>query len=170
MILNRDEIQRRTEQDELIIDYIDLDTQLQPNGFDLTIEEIFIFKKPIRNFISFDEKVITKSTPLFANTKSKNGKYLLNKGVQKYKNNETIKLPKDLCSVSTQRSSFMRMGNICNVGFWDSGYHGSGYSIMQINNPLMIMKNARVIQMYFMEMNPLISKLYNGSYQMENVK
>jgi len=39
-VLSSEEIKRRIENDGLIRDYIDLETQLQPNGFDCTLRSI----------------------------------------------------------------------------------------------------------------------------------
>ena len=110
MILNKDEIKTRILEDELITDYIDLDVQLQPNGFDLTIEEIYGFYPTPENILRFeDKKIDERRTIHFGNLYNWVG---LKRGVYKFKINETIKLPNDLCAITTQRSSFMRMGNM----------------------------------------------------------
>lgn len=167
MIWNAERIRDEIEHCELITGFIDLDTQLQPNGFDLTVEEIFEFHPKPENLISFDKKLIDERETIFFG-----GLYshiLLPKGVYKFKVNETLKIPPYACAVTTQRSSVMRMGNLCNVGFWDAGYHGSGYSILVVNNPVRVFKNARLIQIYFMDLDDVTELVYNGKYQGENV-
>jgi len=177
-MLNRDEILELIKEKDMIIGYIDLDVQLQPNGFDLTVEEIYDFHPVELGVIQFKDKSIPDKLmtirfgplpklmtimfgPLYKSTK-------LNKGVYKFKINETIKLPDDIVAITTQRSTVMRCGCMCNVGYWDCGYHGSGYSIINVMHPVEIHRNARLIQMYFYKINAP-SKTYNGSYQKENV-
>lgn len=167
MILNKEQIRELILHHDLITDYVDLETQLQPNGFDLTVEEMFAFHPKPFNKIKFDTKEIErKETIFFGGLYNRWG---FEKGVYKFKINETIKLPNNICAVTTQRSSVMRMGNSCNVGYWDAGYHGSGYSTIQVNNFVEIWKDARLIQMYFYELEET-SEPYNGNYQKENVK
>ena len=167
MIWNAEKIKKEIEENDLITGFLDLETQLQPNGFDLTVEKIHEFHPNPKNFISFENKFIDEREPIrfgkiFLYTK-------LEKGVYKFKVNETIKIPPNACAISTQRSSVMRMGNLCNVGFWDAGYHGSGYSIIVVNNPVRIFKNARLIQIYFMGLSDTTKLVYGGNYQWENI-
>ena len=166
MILNKEQIRELIIEHDLVTNYVDLEKQLQPNGFDLTVEEMIGFHPEPRNEIRFESKNIDRREVIYFG-------HIFNwldfpRGIYKFKINETIKLPSNICAISTQRSSIMRMGNICNVGFWDSGYHGSGYSIIKINNPVRIYKNARLIQLYFFEMEET-KEPYNGNYQKENV-
>jgi len=167
LIWNAEKIKKEIEENDLITGFLDLETQLQPNGFDLTVEEIHEFHPNPENFISFENKFIDERESIrfgkiFLYTK-------LEKGVYKFKVNETIKIPSNACAISTQRSSVMRMGNLCNVGFWDAGYHGSGYSIIMVNNPVQVHKNARLIQIYFMDLSDSTKLVYDGNYQGENI-
>jgi len=43
VLLNKDEIRALIEEQGLISNYVDLDTQLQPGGFDLTLREVHSF-------------------------------------------------------------------------------------------------------------------------------
>ena len=53
-MLNRQEIRKLIQEKELISNYIDLDTQLTPNGLDLTVARIFAFNA--RGAIDFSNK------------------------------------------------------------------------------------------------------------------
>lgn len=169
MLLTDKEILHLINEHDMVKNYIDLDVQVQPNGFDFTIDEIYgIDYEKNKRELWFDKKVLPEiETISFGNMLNQT---YLEKGVYKFKINETIKLPPNVGMITVQRSSFMRMGNITNVGFWDCGYHGSGYSIMIINFPTWIHKNARIIQGYFFETNDIPDGIYNGSYQRENVE
>jgi dUTP pyrophosphatase len=165
MIKGMNWIKDQIGRNSLIENFIDIDIQLQPNGFDLTVEEIYDFHPKPNNRLSFKHKLIDdRETIRFGGLYDE---VKLEEGVYKFKVNETINLPSDVCAISTQRSSFMRMGNITNVGFWDAGYRGSGYSIMIVYNPLWIKKNARIIQCYFFDVEGM--ETYKGIYQNENV-
>lgn len=168
MIWNAERILKEIEENDLITGYIDIETQLQPNGFDLTVEEIFNFHPEPYNEIDFKNKLIDHR--LYEMMGDKYTNILLLEGVYKFKINETVKIPPYTCAITTQRSSVMRMGNLCNVGFWDAGYHGSGYSIIRVNNPVRVYRDARLIQIYFMDLNDTSKLMYSGVYQGENVE
>jgi len=58
MILNREEILNLIKEKNLITNYINLDFQLTPNGFDLTVEKIFAFKEKGALDFSNKERVL----------------------------------------------------------------------------------------------------------------
>lgn len=170
MILNEVKIKELIENHNLVSNYIDLEKQLQPTSFDLTLEEIYRFNPHYIGEVSFNEKQIAPTELI--NPKGVRNKYWELEGntTYKFKINETIKLPNSISAMTTQRSTLMRSGVMVNVGWWDAGYHGSGYSTLIVNHPkgFRIYKDARVINMVFMETQPVF-KIYSGSYQGENV-
>lgn len=158
---------------ELVSGYIDLDTQLQPNGFDLTI-------KSIENFagigmISEEGKKLPKmeeSIPNYpkSDTGAKNDAWILPKGVYLVHFNETVKLPKNIAALSIQRSTVFRCGNFMQVGSWDAGYNGNGIGLLVVGNSdgLVIERNSRVCQLHFFEVTG-DNFGYSGNYQHENL-
>ena len=57
-MLNRKEIKKLIESRELIKGFIDLETQLAPNGFDLTAASVFEFDSPGALDFSNKERVL----------------------------------------------------------------------------------------------------------------
>ena len=170
MMLGSKEILRLIKEENMITDYINLDKQLQPNGFDLTVAEIFevgqsgILKEGRKVSLRIEKKnsycmpVMNKRYFVFA------------KGAYLVKFNEIIQLPKNISAITIQRSSLMRMLVHTQVGSWDVGYHGRGFSMLIVNNPngVKIEENVRIVQMHFFKTTEVLKK-YDGSYQKENL-
>ena len=165
MFLGSEEIKRLILEKGMIKNYIDLDLQLQPNGFDLTIEDIHRFTS--EGAVYNKDKNIASIDKIFIDGdecwKLYNGTYLMSI-------NETVNLPNNIAAVTIQRSSLMRSGVTTNIGSWDGGYRGKGYSLLMVHNTngFTLQRNSRVIQMHFIRIEG--SKFsYNGSYQNENL-
>ena len=163
MYLGSEEIKRLVKEQNLVTGYIDLEKQLQPNGFDLTVQKIEIFED--FGEICFAEKRLPT-------TKEKEHAecWVLKKGVYLVTFNETLKFPKGIAGLAFQRSTVMRCGAIVNTSNWDSGYEGRGQSILVVfnDNGLVIHQNARIAQMQFIK---IVGEnfLYEGNYQKENI-
>lgn len=172
-MLNNEEIKQRILQDNLVTNYLNLEKQLQPNGFDLTVQSVYAFK--VSSYIGANEKTIAEADELIPELKpelfGENAVWHLKSGTYKFKINEIINLPKDLSADTIQRSSFMRAGCLINVGNWDRGYNGQGYSTIFVGpeNGLWLGRNASIIQMRFFPVAEE-GKTYNGSYQKENIE
>lgn len=165
-VLTKNEIRKLIDEKSMISDYINLERQLQPNGIDLTLDSILI--PDGKGYVSPMEKVI----PKYSNIKHVDGCiYNLDYGMYLFNINETINLPSNICAITIQRSSLMRSGVNTNIGFWDSGYLGKGYSTINVMNPhgFSIQKESSIIQMIFLK-NTIPTELYNGSYHGEGVK
>ena len=63
-MLNSAEIRRLIEEQQLVTDFIDLDVQLQPSGFDLSLGEVQAFAGSGSVDFSNEERVIADSRPL----------------------------------------------------------------------------------------------------------
>jgi dUTP pyrophosphatase len=168
-MLNRDEIARLIKENKLIEGYIDLDTQLTPNGFDLTANSLFEFDA--RGVLDFSnkERVIPGGREISAKKKSpedKFGWWNLKKGIYKIKTNETVNLPRNLIALAFPRTSLLRVGAFTQHGVWDAGFNGKGEFILSVGNPkgLKLKQNARVAQLTFMGINETANG-YNGIYQ-----
>ena len=168
MFLSDSEIKELIETCGMIKGYKDLTIQLQPNGFDLTIRNIYELID--RGEIDFSNK--NRKIPRRRELLPEKNIWNLYPRTYQFQINETIKLPSNIGAVTTQRSSLMRCGCITNVGFWDAGYNGKGISLLHIRNPkgLKLHRNARIIQMYFFEVGEDIEKLYNGMFQHEGIE
>ena len=69
-MLNKSEIKTLIEQKKLIENYINLDIQLTPNGFDLTVGKIFAFSEPGALDFSNKERVVPEIKELIPKKKS----------------------------------------------------------------------------------------------------
>jgi len=165
MLLGSEIIRKLILKKGLIQDYIDLNSQLQPNGFDMTVQKIY--KLYGAGIITCDSKTLPELKEIITSSR----RWFLKKGVYLIQFNEIIKLPKDIAAFSIQRSSIIRCGNIVNVASWDSGYNGRGQNVLLVNNPdgLSLEKNARVVQIHFINVKGKHIS-YNGHYQKENIE
>lgn len=170
MLLNRGEITGLIKEQRLVEDYIDLDIQLTPNGFDLTAGSIFEFGEG-SGAVDFSnkERQVPEGKELLPEKKSaqdKFGWWNLKRGAYKIRANESFNLPDNLVAIAFPRSSLLRMGVFTQTGVWDAGFKGKSEFILVVENPdgLRLKQNARVIQVIFMKINPT-EQVYQGIYQ-----
>lgn len=168
-MLNREQIKDLIKKKKLLENFIDLEIQLTPNGFDLTVEKIFEFESA--GFLDFSnsERVVPKGKeikPKKRKIKDKYGWWNLKKGVYKIRTNEKVNLPKDLIALAFSRSSLLRMGGFTQVGVWDAGFEGKSEFILTVGNPkgIKIKQNARIAQMVFIKITKT-KHGYNGIYK-----
>ena len=169
-MLNREEIRELIKDKQLITDYLNLDIQLTPNGFDLTAGSVFEFSSLGALDFSNKQRVIpqTKEVRLKKeNPQDKFGWWNLKKGAYKIRTNEVFNLPKDLAVISFPRSSLLRMGAFTQTAVWDAGFTGRSEFILVAENPkgLRLKQNARIIQAIFISMKET-NLGYQGIYQM----
>ena len=170
MTLNRSQLKKRIQEDELISNFIDLETQLQPAGFDVTVKEIHRFKDSGKLDFSNDEREIPESKKVEAVRKDENDDYgwwKLEKGVYKVVMNEKVDIPENLSGYAFPRSSLLRMGCTIDNAVWDAGYTGTGSFLLTVNNEkgVEIKENARVNQLIFERIDS--TEGYSGKYHEE---
>ena len=168
-LLNRNIIKRLIKEKNLISDYINLDIQLTPNGFDFTCRKVFKFSSCGALDFSNSERVICDEKEVKSRKQKPRDKYGwwdLKKGVYKIRSNETINLPNDLVAVAFPRSSLLRNGVFTQTGVWDAGFKGRSEFILVVENKngIRVKQNARIIQVIFFKVNKT-NKGYNGIYQ-----
>ena len=167
-MLNREEIEKLIKEKGLVTDYINLDVQLTPNGFDLTVEKVSEFDTAGALDFSNKERKVPEGReipPHKENPQDKFGWWNLKKGAYKIRTNETISLPKDLIAVSFPRTSLLRMGGFTQNGVWDAGFRGKGEFILLVENPhgIRLKQNARINQIIFTKINET-ERGYDGIY------
>ncbi len=168
-MLNREEIKRLIEKNKLISNYCDLDTQLTPNGFDLTVAKIYEFTGAGAVDFSNKERKIPECRELIAQKnkpEEKFGWWSLEPGVYKVVTNEIVRLPLDLIGVAYPRSSLLRMGAFTQTGVWDAGFEGISEFVLVVKNQLglKLKQNARVAQLLFTKITETETG-YTGIYQ-----
>jgi dUTP pyrophosphatase len=169
LLLNRCEIKALIREKKLVEGYIDLGVQLTPNGFDLTVAEVFEFRNAGALDFSNQERQVPKGKALLPKKNKpgdKFGWWQLKKGCYKIRTNETINLANDLVGLAFSRTSLLRMGAFTQHGVWDAGFRGKSEFVLVVENPkgIKIKENARIAQMVFIRMNK-IDKGYTGMYQ-----
>ena len=121
--LDRESIRRRLDAAPPLLEgYPDLESQLQPNGFDLTLAEVAAFDGP--GVLTADNagRRLAATTPLPFGA---DGALHLDPGPYLVTLNETINLPLDVMALGKPRSSLLRSGVAMHNAVWDAGYRGS---------------------------------------------
>lgn len=156
-----------TEQD-LVTNYIDLETQLQPSGFDLSLDSIEEYLGGGAVDFSNKERVIGETNKLSPDEK---GWFNLEKGVYKVVYNEVVKMPLDVAAIARTRSTLLRNGAEVGTAVWDPGYEGRSSSMLTVHNQygLRLKKDARIAQLIFFHTGE-VGKGYSGVYQKERIK
>lgn len=167
-MLNRQEIGNLIKEKGFITDYLNLDIQLTPNGFDLTVASVFEFIDAGALDFSNKERVVApvkEILPEKKDTRDKFGWWNLKRGAYKIRTNEVINLPEDLVAIAFPRSSLLRMGAFTQTGAWDAGFRGKSEFILVVENTqgLRLKQNARIVQLIFARINETIG--YQGVYQ-----
>lgn len=145
-----------------------LNEQVQPNGFDLTVQEIAIIRSPGTIAVSNADRVISGLEPLISDSL---GFFSLSPRSYVITFNEVVSLPKDVMALGAPRSSLLRCGVTVNMAVWDAGYSGRGQALLTVFNPqgFRLQKNARVAQLVFFQL-AAETEGYKGQYQGENIK
>lgn len=168
-MLNREEIKSLISSKKLIAGFIDLDTQLTPNGFDLTCASVYEFGGPGKADFSNKERLLPECRellPVKKNPLDSFGWWELKKGIYKVRTNEAVNLPNDLIALAYSRTTLLRMGAFTQHGVWDAGFNGKGEFILFVENPsgMSLKQNARVAQLIF-EPITHTSEGYQGIYK-----
>lgn len=152
----------------LVEDYLDLDSQVQPNGIDITLRTISRITSPGQIAVSNADRIVSELSPLDF---TDNGFISLEPGIYSITYNEVVHLPENVMALARPRSSLLRCGVTVGTAVWDAGYSGRSESLLTVQNPqgFRVQKNARVVQLVFFM---LTSKTegYSGIYQNENIE
>ena len=151
----------------LIEGWLDLEVQLQPNGFDITLRDIASLETPGTIAASNSGRKLPNGTALefdghaFVNLRP--GAYLITY-------NEIVHLPNNVMALARPRSSLLRCGVDIGTAVWDAGYSGRSQSMLVVHNAagFRLQKNARVAQMVFFRLTGETDG-YRGVYQGENM-
>ncbi len=159
MILNDRELRKLIEKG-MIKNYIDIDKQLTPQGFDMSVSKIYrINGAGVIDFSNKDRLIPPSKEILWGE-----GGVFLEKGNYKVKLREYVELPENIIALAWPRSSLLRCGATINNAVWDAGFKGYSEVLLVVGeNGLRLKKNARILHMVFFRIeNP--EKPYNGVY------
>ena len=146
----------------LINNFQNWDNQLQPSGFDLTIENIFYNTSAgkIYSLIGTNESPIKTDV-----TKSDDGFFLLDYGYYIILLNEIICLPNNIAGIGHPRSTVLRYGAILTSGLWDAGFHGKSHVGLFVANKagIVLQEKVMIMQMSFHTLTS-VSKGFQYNY------
>jgi dUTP pyrophosphatase len=167
-VLADSEIRRLIKNEPPLIEgYVDLNAQLQANGFELTLRNVAVIQSAGRIAVDNSQRVISEVSPLVFDGL---GDIELIPGTYLITYNEIVHLPRNLMALGRPRSSLLRCGVTIGTAVWDAGYEGRSQSLLVVYNTrgIRLQRNARIMQLIFMEMTGE-SQGYNGIYQGENI-
>lgn len=147
---------------------IDENTQIQPDGLELTVREI---RKIVGSgAVDFDNsgREVPSGIPLPFDG---DDWVRLDAGIYRVLLNETVTIPQDIAAIARPRSSLIRSGVTLGTAVWDSGYSGRSECLMIVHNPdgFRVRRNARILQLLFFRLNAPAEAGYSGIYQHENL-
>ncbi len=167
--LGREALLRRIQgEPPLIVDFLSLDDQLQPNGFDLSLAQVSRLAGPGVLGKSNSERVLPEAVLL---SFDETGWVHLEPGPYQVLFNEIVDLPNDLMALGRPRSSICRCGATLGTAVWDAGYRGRSTALLIVENRegLRVARDARLMQLVFFTLDQATVRGYDGVYQGENV-
>ena len=177
--LNREEITHLLGGSPPLIEgYVALESQLQPNGFDLSLREVARFTTHCHSERSEEsspqlgasntDRVLPETEPLPFDSE---GWLELPQGAYLITFNEVVNLPRDLMALGRPRSSLLRSGVALHTAVWDAGYRGRSQSLLTVHHPdgFRLQRNARLAQLVFFRLATPPEQGYRGQYQGEGL-
>lgn len=151
----------------LVEGFQNLDEQLQPNGFDLTLGSIALLQSPGQIAVKNSQRQVSDLSPLMFD---RLGFISLPAGAYSITYNEIVHLPRNIMALATPRSSLLRCGVTVNTAVWDAGYEGRSESLLVVYHPhgFRLQRNARILQLVFFKLTEE-TEGYQGTYQGENI-
>lgn len=139
----------------LISEFIDLEWQLQPAGFDMTVASVFrvVGQGTIRN--TADNTKELESPNLRARLEEiscdREDLFSLVSGSYVVGFNEVLCLPNDVLGIAFGRSTLIRYGASLISGLWDPGFRGKSKCGLVVHNSsgIRVGKNTSLLQMTF---------------------
>lgn len=169
-VLSREQLRALIDSPErpLFVDVVDLEAQLQPNGFDMTLREVSRYEGAGQIGIDNADRVLPDLVPVEFDA---DGWVTLEPGIYQIVYNEIVSLPEGLMALGRPRSSLGRSGVTIHTSVWDAGYSGRSTSLLSVLNPagFRVQQNARVMQLVFFGLAEETAEGYAGRYQGENV-
>lgn len=148
----------------------DINEQLQPNGFDVSLRSVSAFdadSMPGSIGASNADRALPESADVSFDSDGwlhlKPGPYLITF-------NEIVNLPRHIMALARPRSSLLRSGVAIHTAVWDAGYSGRSQALLTVHHPagFRIRRDARVAQLVFFPLDADDPQGYAGRYQNEN--
>ena len=151
----------------LVESFLDLESQLQPNGIDVTIRDIARLQTSGTITVDNSGRQLSSLTPLEFD---RQGYIDLTPGPYLITLNEIVNLPNNVMALARPRSSLLRCGVTIETAVWDAGYSGRSQSLLVVHNSsgFRLQQNSRVLQLIFFFLTGETER-YKGQYQRENI-
>ena len=142
----------------------DLKEQIQPIGIELTVKAIREFKRKGAIGFNNSQRVLPETAELEFD---RDDRIHLEQGSYLVSLNEYVAIPINTMAIALPRSSLLRMGASLGTAAWDPGYLGHGQVLLNVGNPngIYVYRNARILQLIFLQLNREAVQLYEGIYQ-----
>ena len=152
----------------LIESYLSLDEQLQPNGFDLSLEDVSQLTSGGNMGSKPDQRKLSDAETLEFD---QDGWLRLSPGPYLISFNEVVNLPLNLMALGRPRSSLLRSGVSIHTAVWDAGYRGRSQALLVIHNNhgYDLRKDARLMQLVFFHLTQPVDQGYQGRFLGENL-
>ena len=169
-LLSREAILERIRSSRPLVEgAIDLDTQVQPNGIDLTLRDVARVTSAGEIDFSNQRRSVSATEPVPFDP---DGAVRLGPGAYLVTLNEIVNLPLDLAALGRTRSSLLRSGVALHTAVWDAGYSGRSQSLMTVYAPdgVVLHRHARILQLVFLPLSSQAGQGYRGAYLGENIE
>ena len=164
--LSADAIRALLENDPPLVSGLeDRTTQLQPNGFDIRLERLWVPTEA--GLLGRDDRRLPDRSELSFDAA---GWIHLQAGSYIVRIWETVNLPLDLMALGFARSSLLRSGCGIQNAVWDAGYHGRSEALLVVANPhgFRLQRGSRILQLVFFKL-AAATFAYRGAFQRENL-
>ena len=152
----------------LLEHFLSLESQLQPNGFDMTVRDVARLATPGTIGVEGSSRVLSETEPMGFGP---DGWLQLEPGPFLVTFNEMVNLPLNIMALGRPRSSLLRSGVSIHTAVWDAGYSGRSQALLVVYHPdgYRVQRDARLMQLVFLQMETAASRGYQGRFQSENI-
>ncbi len=152
----------------LLEHFLSLEAQLQPNGFDMTVRDVARLATPGAISVEDSSRVLSETEPMGFGP---DGWLQLEPGPFLVTFNEVVNLPLNIMALGRPRSSLLRSGVSIHTAVWDAGYSGRSQALLVVYHPdgYRVQRDARLMQLVFLQMETAASRGYQGRFQSENI-
>ena len=138
------------------------ESQVQPNGVDLTLGAVFEQVEPGR--IERGGKTVGERAAVDAD---EDDIYHLQPGGYVVRYAERVVIPEQHVGFLYPRSSLLRNSCMLDTAVWDAGYEGRGEGLLEVYHPVELQHGARIAQLVLAD--AAHEGTYEGTYQGERV-
>lgn len=164
-VLSREELRAALAARPPLVEDIDPDLQLQPNGIDIRVDRVA--RLASRGMLGVEAREPAERTDVPPGV---DGWWDLAAGAYVIGYRERVNLPNDVMAFARPRSSLLRSGVAIHTAVWDAGYSGRGEGLLSVLNPAgyRLQRGSRVVQLVFIRLGTAAAEGYRGRYQDED--